>query len=82
MALLHGNVARISPSEVGVSSAAPAAWTTRKATSIATLVAAPHAAEAATNTRHPEHERPLAPVALGDPAEQDQECGVHDRVAR
>src|SRR5437763_652527 len=46
-------VARISPREVGVSRAAPAACTTRKATSIGTLVAAPQAAEAATNTATP-----------------------------
>ena len=48
-----GNVARISPSDVGVSSAAPAAWTTRKAISIGRLVAAAHAADAATNTATP-----------------------------
>ena len=41
------------PSEVGVSSAAPAAWTTRKATSIGRLVAAAQAAEAAMNTATP-----------------------------
>ena len=48
-----GNVARISPSEVGVRSAAPAAWSTRKPTSIGRLVAAAHAADAATNTATP-----------------------------
>ena len=46
-------VASIRPSEVGVSSAAPAACTTRNATSIGRLVAAPHAADAATNTATP-----------------------------
>ena len=40
-------------SEVGVSSAAPAAWTMRKATSMVRLVAAPQAAEAAVNTATP-----------------------------
>ena len=48
-----GNVARISPSDVGVSSAAPAAWRTRNATNIGRLVAAAHAAEAATKTATP-----------------------------
>ena len=46
-------VARIRPSEVGVSSAAPAACSTRNATSIGRLVAAPQAADAATNTATP-----------------------------
>jgi hypothetical protein len=46
-------VANTSPSDVGVSSAAPAAWITLTATSIGTLVAAPQAAEAATNTVTP-----------------------------
>jgi hypothetical protein len=48
-----GKLARTSPSEVGVSSAAPAAWSTRKAISIGRLVAAAQAAEAATNTATP-----------------------------
>jgi len=39
--------------EVGVSSAAPAAWTSRNATSMATLLAAPQAADAAVNTATP-----------------------------
>ena len=47
------DVASTRPSEVGVSSAAPAAWITLNATSIVTLVAAPQAAEAATNTATP-----------------------------
>ncbi len=48
-----GKLARTSPSEVGVSSAAPAACTTRNATNIGRLLAAPHAAEAATNSATP-----------------------------
>ena len=40
-------------SDVGVSSAAPAACTRRKATSIATLSAAPHAADATVKTATP-----------------------------
>ena len=40
-------------SEVGVSSAAPAACTSRKAISMPTLVAAPHAADAAVKTATP-----------------------------
>ncbi len=36
-----------------MSSAAPAAWTIRKATSMPTLVAAPHAAEATVKTATP-----------------------------
>ena len=48
-----GAVARTRLSDVGVSSAAPAAWTIRKATSISTLVATAHAADAATKIARP-----------------------------
>ena len=76
-----GNVARISPSEVGVSSAAPAAWRTRKATSIGRLVAAAHAADAATNTATPSRKPRLRRIAVGQAAEQHEQRRVHDRVA-
>ena len=46
-------VARIRLSDVGVSSAAPAAWRMRKATSMVRLEAAPQAAEAPVNTATP-----------------------------
>jgi hypothetical protein len=46
-------VARTRLSDVGVSSAAPAACTMRKAMSMVRLDAAPQAAEAAVNTRTP-----------------------------
>ena len=45
--------ARTSARDVGVSRAAPAAWTIRKPISIPTLLDAAHAAEAAVNTATP-----------------------------
>ena len=48
-----GAVARTRLRDAGVSSAAPAPWTTRNATSDSTLVASPHAAEARVKTRTP-----------------------------
>jgi hypothetical protein len=48
-----GKVARISPNDVGVSSAAPAACTIRNATSASTLLASAQAADAAVNTAMP-----------------------------
>ena len=68
-------------SEVGVSRAAPAACTSRNAISMATLVAAPQAAEAAVKMATPEQEAVLAPVPVGQPAHQDEQRGVDDRVA-
>jgi hypothetical protein len=46
-------VARIRLTEVGVSSAAPAAWITRKTSSMARLVDNPQAAEAKVKTSTP-----------------------------
>jgi hypothetical protein len=48
-----GNVARISPNDVGVSSAAPVACTRRNATSVSTLFARAQAAEATVNKAMP-----------------------------
>src|ERR1700722_2916194 len=48
-----GKVARISPNDVGVSSAAPAACARRKATSISTLLARAQAADAAVKRATP-----------------------------
>jgi hypothetical protein len=48
--LLAGEDASRRPRDVGVMSAAPAAWTTRKVTSVSTLFAIAHAADAAVNS--------------------------------
>ena len=51
------------------------------AISMATLVAAPQAAEAAVNTATPSRKPLLAPVPVGQPAHQHEQRGVDDRVA-
>ncbi len=73
-------VASTRPSEVGVSSAAPAAWTIRKATSIADAGRRPAGRRGEGEDRDAEQEAVLARVALGEPAEEDEQRGVDDRV--
>jgi hypothetical protein len=73
-------VARTRLRDAGVSSAAPAPWTTRKA-SDSTLVASPHAAEARVKTRTPTRKLSSRMTPLGQPPEQNEQRRDGDRVA-
>ena len=67
-------------SDVGVISAAPAAWTTRKTTNASVSFAAAQSAEATVNTRDAEQEPVLAREAIGQAPEDDEQGRVDDRV--
>jgi hypothetical protein len=60
--LSGGAAASSRPSEAGISSAPPAAWTTRAATSTQTLPAAAQAAEASANTTTPARNAARRPI--------------------
>ena len=64
-----------------MSSAAPAACTSRKPTSMPTLVEAAQAAEAAVKIGDAEQKAPVEAVTVGHPPEEDQQRGVDDGVA-
>jgi len=65
-------VARTMLSEVGVISAAPAAWTIRKVTNTSVPVAAAHSAEATVQYRDPKQEAVLAREAVSQASEHDK----------
>ena len=75
-----GKLASSRPSEVGVISAAPTACSTRKPTSTAMLLAAPHAAEASGEQADAAQEAGVAPEPLGEASEEDQQRGIGDGV--
>ena len=75
-----GNIGSTSPSEFGVSAAAPTPWSTRAATSASTDGASAHSAEPSVNRASPIDEQPPAPVQVAEPPGRDERGGEHDRV--